>query len=95
MGVVVALAGLCLALTHWPTIVPLCFEQATSAEQTAGAEAATVPLCPTGLQAAGATPTSRDVLVVVAAGILGALIVAIAAIRNGSPTTSTTGSHLL
>lgn len=89
MGVVVALAGLCLALTHWPTIVPLCFEQASSAESAAGTAPTTVPLCPTGLQAAGATPTSRDVLVVVAAGLLGALLVAIAAIRNGSPTAAT------
>ena len=88
LGVVATLAALCLALMHWPAVVPLCFEQASSTEATDGATSATVPLCPTGLQAAGSTPTSRDVLVVVVAGLLGALLVAIAAIRKGSPTTS-------
>ncbi|CAN5241756.1 hypothetical protein BH11ACT1_BH11ACT1_12330 [soil metagenome] len=89
LGVVATLVGLCLALTRWPAVVPLCFEQASSAEPAPGAAPPTVPLCPTGLQAAGSTSTSRDVLVVVVAGLLGALLVAVAAIRKGSPSTST------
>ncbi|PVU83624.1 hypothetical protein DDP54_12170 [Cellulomonas sp. WB94] len=69
--------------------MPLCFEQATGTVPADGTAPATVPLCPTGLQVAGTAPTSRDVLVVVVAGLVGAVLVAIASIRKGSPTTST------
>jgi len=88
LGALVALVGLVLALTRWPAVVPLCFAVPDSTVPADGTTPTTVPLCPTGLQVAGATPTARDVLVVVVASLVGALLVAIAAIRKGSPTTS-------